>query len=94
MKMAVDVAYWSLPQQATGMGKHPFPYGGGDLVSDAMWSNSEHTVSLKHWYHEAPQPTRTSSSSPWKPHIFLFPYLVIRPGSVSNFPAIYFNEAN
>jgi hypothetical protein len=25
------------PQQATGMGKHPFPYGGGgDLVSDAM----------------------------------------------------------
>jgi hypothetical protein len=81
MKMAVDIEYWSLPQQATGMGKHPFLCGGGDdddLVSDAVWSHSEYIVSLKLWYCEASQPRRTSSSSPWKPHIFLFLHFVIR----------------
>jgi hypothetical protein len=50
------------------MGKHPFLCGGGDdnddLVSDATWSHLEHTVSLKHWYHEASQPKRALSLSP------------------------------
>jgi hypothetical protein len=82
MKMSADIAYWSLPQQATGMGKHLFlcddDDDDDDLVSDAVWSHSEHIVSLKHWYHEASQPKRTSSLSPWKPHIFLFLHLVIR----------------